>query len=127
MATRDTLKRLVPTMASLADAVLDEWLADAVLELDVTEWPELIYPRAACYLAGHLYTRAQQMTVGSGAGGVNSESAGGMSRSYGSPGASSPDAEYETTACGVEFIRLRKTHCAGVYALFPDETYSLRG
>lgn len=126
MATRDTLKRLVPAMASLSDSVLDEWLTDAAAELDSTEWPATLYPKACCYLAGHLYLRAQATTAGSGAGAVTSESAGGMSRAYGTLTGSGGDAELETTIPGAELVRLRKMNVPGFYGLLPDTTYALR-
>lgn len=129
MATRDTLKLLVPAMATLADAVLDAWLALAVNQTNTEEWPALVYPVACCYLAGHLYLRAQLSAggSGSGAGAVTSESAGGMSRSYGALGsATGADAELLTTGPGAEYVRLRKGNVAPVYALLMDETYALR-
>uniref|UniRef100_A0A6H1ZM10 Uncharacterized protein n=2 Tax=viral metagenome TaxID=1070528 RepID=A0A6H1ZM10_9ZZZZ len=127
MATRDMLKRLVPAMAALADAVLDGWIADAVTEMNVEEWPALVYPRAACYLAGHLYLRAQASAgAGQGVGAVTSEGAGGMSRGYGSVASSTADAEYMTTAPGAEYVRLRKAHICTPYPWSPDATFALR-
>lgn len=127
MATRDTLRRLVPAMASVSDDDCDSWIADAVTETDSTVWPESVYPRAVCYLAGHLYLRTVvgMSGAGAGAGAVLSESAGGMSRSYG-PGPSGVDAELMTTAAGMEYLRLRKAHFAAPYYLEPDDTHSLR-
>jgi hypothetical protein len=115
-------------MAALSDATLDEWLADAVTEMEVSEWPAAVYPRACCYLAGHLYLRTVLGASGSGAGAgaVTAESAGGMSRSYGSIAGSTADAELLTTAPGAEYVRLRKAHICSCFGLLPDTTYALR-
>ena len=133
MATIDTLRRLVPAMATVSDSACNEWLADASAELPTEPWPTDIWPRAVCYLAGHSYLRslaaAMAGTGSGGSGAVTSESAGGMSRGYGSFSGStsaSGDAYYETTPAGVEFLRLRRTHCVVEGTIEVDTTYALR-
>ncbi len=88
------------------DVKLERFLSYAVRRTDQTTWGDF-YDEACCYLAGHLLVKsAYALAGGASPGGVSSESAGGMSRSYGAPAASMSDSELATTAPGMALVQL---------------------
>lgn len=129
MATLDVFKDLVGATVGKTDAQLNRFLGYAATRLGADAFDEwgVAYEQALVYLAGHLLARADLGASGTGSGAVTSESAGGMSRAYGTPGGGlGPDAELMTTAPGADFVALRKATIAPVYGMLPDTTYALR-
>jgi hypothetical protein len=127
VATLDVFRDLVAAAAAETDdAKLTRYLGYAAARLDSDGWGTM-YEQACCLLAGHLLVRGSLAGAGgAAAGGVAAESAGGMSRSYGSVAGSMSDADLLTTAPGADFVALRKSWILGSTGLLPDTTYALR-
>lgn len=125
MAAIDILRDFVPATVAESDAVCLRYLGYAGARLNgaSTEWGAL-YDQAVALYAGHLYLRGKQAGAGGlAAGGVVSESAGGMSRGYGGVGGVlSPFAELQTTAPGAEFVALLKSMGPAAYPIALDSS-----
>jgi len=64
VATAALAKRLVPEFATLSDADVEEWIADATTLLNAAAFG-VSWPHACAYFAGHLYLQAQGGAGGS--------------------------------------------------------------
>ena len=102
----DQMRRFVPACAAETDTVLNLWLADAVKRMNRVMWGEDLQP-GACYLAGHLYLRAQWSASQHGAGTVTSEGTGGMSMGFSTLPGRLTDADLQTTIPGAQYVALR--------------------
>jgi len=112
VATAALAKRLVPEFATLSDADVEEWIADATTLLNAAAFG-VSWPHACAYFAGHLYLQAQGGAGGSStaAGPVTSVRDRGWAVTYGSSSSSSSssgDAELGETIPGRRFLQLRK-------------------
>lgn len=117
--TLQLLTAIAPQVAARADYAV--FLEIAATQMYATAWGD-VYAIAACYLAAHLATLSPSTAAAaeasaSVAGPLTQESAGDLSRSYGSAtsgvsGIAVSDASLMSTAYGREFIRLRNTRSA---------------
>jgi hypothetical protein len=118
MATLDVFKLLVPETAGVADATLSQFLSLAALRMTAAEWGA-VYEQAVCYLAGHILTLSPSNPRRAGgsthAGPVSSESAGGVSRSYGSISTkTTEESTLAMTDAGRAFLELRAQNVIGM-------------
>ena len=109
-----TIIAAMPEFASIADATRDVYIALAMEEMDSTAWGEL-YNQGVAYLAAHKMLRmgvGSSGVIGGGAGAagmVTAETAGKVSRSYGSAASASVtlgEQEYTTTKYGMQYLAL---------------------
>jgi hypothetical protein len=130
-STLGILQRIAPTL--YADAAVQDWVDLAIQQLRTDEWAN-VYNQAVAYLAAHLWVLAMReaqalagSTYGGPVGAITSESAGDLSRAYGSMpaptsgGVSASDAEYQTTSYGLRFLSLRNSRpTAGPFLVDTD-------
>ncbi len=94
---------------------IDLFLSDAEMEVSQSRWGKL-YQRGVLALTAHLLRLSLWTTEGGGGANRNlaSESAGELSVSYAAPTLTGTDADYQLTAYGQEYLRLRKLVGIGV-------------
>lgn len=94
---------------------IDLFLSDAEMEVSQSRWGKL-YQRGVLALTAHLLRLSLWTTEGGGGANRNlsSESAGELSVSYAVPTLTGTDADYQLTAYGQEYLRLRKLVGIGV-------------
>ena len=129
MAVADTMMVMYPAVAVLdtdppVHTVLNTFLAAAAGQLDVDEWGSL-YELACIYLAAHMIFKGPLGAASGAPGGVGSESAGSMSRSYTAVSGSVQDAELNTTAPGAALVRMRMASILPVYPIVLSDQYAL--
>ena len=91
------------------------FLSDAQAEVSKVRWGKL-YDRGVMALTAHLLKLSTDAEISGGAANRNlaSESAGELSVSYAVPTLTGTDADYQLTAYGQEYLRLRKLVGIGV-------------
>ena len=91
------------------------FLSDAKMEVSQARWGKL-YQRGVLALTAHLLRLSLWTSEGGGGANRNlaSESAGELSVSYVTPALTGTDADYQLTAYGQEYLRLRKLVGIGV-------------
>ena len=97
-------RRLVAGIDALLDADINEAIDIAMTRIDSTEWGAM-YSQAVALMAGHILQRVSVPGATVAAGGIASESAGGLSRSYGSVGGAH---EMATTQAGSDYLALQR-------------------
>lgn len=96
-------------------SALTFFLSDAQQEISQARWGRL-FERGVLALAAHLLRLSLWATEGNGGANRNvaSESAGELSVGYATPTITGTDADYQLTAYGQEYLRLRKLVGLGV-------------
>ncbi|AOF54437.1 hypothetical protein BKG91_09405 [Rodentibacter caecimuris] len=94
---------------------IDLFLLDAKMEVSQVRWGKL-YQRGVLALAAHLLRLSLWTTEMDGGANRNiaSENAGELSVSYVAPALTGTDADYQLTAYGQEYLRLRRLVGIGV-------------
>ena len=94
---------------------IDLFLSDAEMEISSARWGRL-YQRGVLALTAHLLRLSLWTTEGGGGANRNiaSENAGELSVSYAAPVLTGTDADYQLTAYGQEYLRLRRLVGIGV-------------
>lgn len=94
---------------------IDLFLSDAEMEVSQSRWGKL-YQRGVLALAAHLLRLSLWTTQGGGGANRNlaAESAGELSVTYATPTLTGTDADYQLTAYGQEYLRLRRLIGFGV-------------
>ena len=114
--TAAAFKTRFPIFATSSDTLIEALLAEAMLMVDDSWLSQADYTAGVMYLTAHLLATdnsaaGSSVVIGAGAGGVASESFGGMSISY-DKGASANDAasksQWGSTEYGRRFFRLLK-------------------
>lgn len=115
MSTADELKIRYPEFKDLGNDYIDLFIEDAKMEISDRCWARL-YPRGVLALAAHLMRLNQLATRSKGDAikSTTSKSAGELSVGYAAPTVSGTDADYQLTAYGQEYLRLRKLVGVGV-------------
>lgn len=123
-----TFRALVPTLANVVDATVEEFLAASTVQLNQAAFGN-VWTYAVVYHAAHEmlatggYGQAGTASLAqpSAAGGVTSRRAGDVSENYGGPSAmqsvTQGDAYYHRTAFGVKFLALRDSRPASIAGL----------
>lgn len=104
-----------PEFEKVDDEKIDLFLLDAQMEISPSRWGKL-YQRGVLALAAHLLCLSLWTTQSNGAANRNlaSENAGELSVSYAVPTLTGTDADYQLTAYGQEYLRLRRLVGVGV-------------
>lgn len=115
MPTADNFKIRYPEFKDLGNDYIDLFIEDAKMEISERRWARL-YPRGVLALTAHLL-RLNQLatrTKGESIKNATSKSAGELSVGYAAPTVTGTDADYQLTAYGQEYLRLRKLVGIGV-------------
>lgn len=120
MSALATLRLIAPEYASIADAVVEEWLGLAIASIASADQWGGVYDQAVANLAAHLMARAgvgTSPTPGDGSatgGGITSARTGDLAVGYGNTGgagagaaSNGADDDYTTTKYGLRFLALR--------------------
>lgn len=119
MSALSTLRLIAPEYASIADAVVEEWLGLAIASIAGADQWGGVYDQAVANLAAHLMARAGVGTTpapGDGSansGAITSVRTGDLAVGYGNVGgvgaggAGLGDDDYTTTKYGMRYLALR--------------------
>lgn len=115
MPTIDDFHECCPEFKDVDGFRIDLFLFDAQQEISQARWGRL-FERGVLALAAHLLRLSLWATEGNGGANRNvaSESAGELSVGYATPTITGTDADYQLTAYGQEYLRLRKLVGIGV-------------
>lgn len=115
MPTSYELVERYPEFEKVDDEKIDLFLLDAKTEISQARWGKL-YQRGVLALAAHLLRLSLWTTQSGGAANRNlaAESAGELSVTYAAPMLTGTDADYQLTAYGQEYLRLRRLIGVGV-------------
>lgn len=104
-----------PEFEKVDEEKIDLFLLDATMEVSQARWGKL-YQRGVLALAAHLLRLSLWTTQGGGGANRNlaAESAGELSVTYATPTLTGTDADYQLTAYGQEYLRLRRLIGFGV-------------
>lgn len=115
MPSIDGFKQRYPEFNKVDDDIVSVFIEDAQAEISKQRWGRL-YRRGVLALAAHLL-RLNQLATQSKGDSVKiatSKSAGELSVDYAAPTVTGTDADYQLTAYGQEYLRLRKLIGVGV-------------
>ena len=115
MPTIDDFRERYPEFKEVDGFLIDLFLLDAQQEISQARWGRL-FERGVLALAAHLLRLSLWATESNGGANRNvaSESAGELSVGYTAPTITGTDADYQLTAYGQEYLRLRKLVGLGV-------------
>ena len=115
MPTINDFRERYPEFKEVDGFRIDLFLSDAQQEISQAQWGRL-FERGVLALAAHLLRLSLWATEGNGGANRNvvSESAGELSVGYATPTITGTDADYQLTAYGQEYLRLRKIVGLGV-------------
>lgn len=115
MPTINDFRERYPEFKEVDGFRIDLFLLYAQQEISQARWGRL-FERGVLALAAHLLRLSLWATEGNGGANRNvaSESAGELSVSYAMPTLTGTDADYQLTAYGQEYLRLRKLVGIGV-------------